>query len=266
MNPIEHAPITIGVFDSGLGGLSVAGAIRRALPSARIRYYADTAYAPYGPRTDAEIIERTEHCCSVLLAQPLHALVVACNTATATAIDALRAWAPVPVIGVEPGLKPAAAQSTSGRIGVLATASTLRSARYRDLVQRVSAQFPGAQFVEAVGHGWVEQVEQGDLDSAQTRRLVADALTPLISASVDTLVLGCTHYPFLAAQIAAITHELPMIETGDAVARECLRRLELSAEASASPATAIEGAFEWLSSDGDRTRHALASQLMAVTG
>lgn len=258
MNASPATP-TIGVFDSGLGGLSIVAAIRRNLPGASIRYFADTAFAPYGPRTDAEIIARTEHCCSRLLEQPLHALVVACNTATASAIETLRAWAPVPVIGVEPGLKPAAAQSRSGRVGVLATASTLRSARYQELVRRVTALFPHASFQDAVGEGWVEQVEAGDLESDLTRRLVADALAPLQAAQCDTLVLGCTHYPFLVKQITALTGGMPVIETGDAVARELIRRLEVPP---GMPGTAPGGAFEWLSSDDNPERRTLASRLV----
>lgn len=263
MTDTANSPVTIGVFDSGLGGLSVAAAIRRALPGVVLRYFADTAYAPYGPRSDEEIVARTEHCCRELMTQPLHALVVACNTATASAIETLRAWAPVPVVGVEPGLKPAAALSPSGRIGVLATASTLRSARYRDLVKRVQALYPEASFHEAVGQGWVEQVEAGDLHSDLTRRYVADALGPLVDAHCDTLVLGCTHYPFLAREIAAVAGAVPLIDTGDAVARECLRRLDIRT----SPADiAASGRLEWLSSDGDPRRREQAFRLLASMG
>ena len=120
--PQPGAPI--GVFDSGAGGLSIAAAIRAALPAQDMVYYADTAYAPYGLRSDQEILDRTQACCARLLERPLAALVVAFNTATANGIEALRAWAPVPVVGVEPGLKPAAAASRNGCVGVLATRAT----------------------------------------------------------------------------------------------------------------------------------------------
>ena len=149
----------IGVFDSGAGGLSIVAAIRAVLPAQSIVYYADTAYAPYGPRSDAEIIERTRACCARLLEEPLAALVVACNTATANAIDGLRSWVHIPVVGVEPGLKPAARLTRKGVVGVLATRATLASRRYAELLARVQAEAPQVRFVGHAGQGWVELVE-----------------------------------------------------------------------------------------------------------
>jgi glutamate racemase len=224
----------VGVFDSGAGGLSVAGAIRAALPAQELIYFADTAYAPYGQRSDQEILARTQSCCSVLLEHGVAALVVACNTATANAIDELRAWAPVPVIGVEPGLKPAAAATRNGIVGVLATRATLGSRRYRDLLYRVGNQMPAVKFIEHAAVGWVERVEAGDLDSVHARTLVRQAVQPLLDAGADTLVLGCTHYPFLRAAIETVAGGVHIIETGPAVARELQRRLEQPAAQAAS--------------------------------
>lgn len=255
MNPV-------GVFDSGAGGLSIVAAIRASLPQRPIVYYADTAYAPYGPRSDREILARAAACCEELLAQGVEALVVACNTATANAIDELRSRVTVPVVGVEPGLKPAAKATRNGRVGVLATRATLASRRYRELLARVQEQAPLVRFSEAAGEGWVERVEAGDLDSAATQALVHQALQPLLAAGVDTLVLGCTHYPFLRAAIEAQAPGLALIETGPAIARELQRRLAQAQPESRAAAQAT--ALRFLSS-GDAERFAeLARRLLPL--
>lgn len=252
----------IGVFDSGAGGLSVVAAIRAALPGQAIVYFADTAFAPYGSRSDREILERTQICCSQLLERDVAALVIACNTATANAIDVLRAWAPVPVIGVEPGLKPAAAVTRDGIVGVLATRATLASRRYRELMGRVSGQAPDVQFVEHAAHGWVELVESGDLDSVQARTLVREAVQPLLDQGADTLVLGCTHFPFLRSAIESVAGDIPIIETGPAVARELQRRLPSSFPGQ-EPATAA-GRLRFATSGDHAQFAALAATLLAV--
>lgn len=252
----------VGVFDSGVGGLSIVSALRQAVPHIAIRYFADTAFAPYGLRSDAQIIERTEYCCAQLLQQPLDALVVACNTATASAIDTLRGWSPVPVIGVEPGLKPAAALSVSGRIGVLATAATLKSRRYADLRDRVLAERPGLFVAEACGTGWVELVEAGNLHSNSARLCVREALRPLLDAGCDTLVLGCTHYPFLGALIAEESGGLPLVETGAAIARQLLRVVTTDEPANAPLAA---GKLDLLSSAEVHKLEALANTLLGNT-
>jgi len=258
VNTGKTAGAPIGVFDSGAGGLSIVAAIQDALPQQAIRYFADTAYAPYGPRSDQEILARTHACCTHLLQAEVSALVVACNTATANAIEALRAWAPVPVVGVEPGLKPAAAASRNGVVGVLATRATLASRRYRDLLTRVGRQFPGVRFVEHAAHGWVELVESGDLRSPKARALVRDAVQPLREQGIDTLVLGCTHYPFLREAIRDAAAGATIIETGPAVARELQRRLGWQA---APHRTAERGTLE-LESSGDTEQFAaLAARL-----
>lgn len=262
LNANATASPPIGVFDSGAGGLSIVAAIRNALPAQSIVYYADTAFAPYGPRSDQEILERTHVCCSRLLERGVAILVVACNTATANAIDELRSWAPVPVVGVEPGLKPAALTTRNGVVGVLATRATLASRRYRDLLRRVSEQSPEVRFVEHAAHGWVELVESGELDSPHARGLVRQAVQALIEEGADTLVLGCTHYPFLRKAIEAAARGATIIETGPAIARELQRRLPHAPPTATSPDVELLQ-FE---SSGDRDRFAaLAAALLAVT-
>jgi len=257
----------IGVFDSGAGGLSVAAAIRAVLPAQPMIYFADTAYAPYGLRSDQEILARTQACCGALLAHKVAALVVACNTATANAIDELRAWAPVPVIGVEPGLKPAGAATRNGVVGVLATRATLASRRYRDLLYRVGGQLPAVRFVEHAAVGWVELVESGDVDSVHARTLVRQAVQPLLDAGADTLVLGCTHYPFLRGAIEAVAGDVQLVETGPAVARELQRRLaEAAPDGAAAPAGTPPAEAAWqFESSGDTAAFAeLARKLLAL--
>ena len=259
----ENVSPPIGVFDSGAGGLSIVAAIRNALPAQSIVYYADTAYAPYGPRSDQEILARTHICCTRLLERGVAALVVACNTATANAIDELRSWAPVPVVGVEPGLKPAASATRSGVVGVLATRATLSSRRYRDLLRRVRDQSPEVRFVEHAAHGWVELVESGELDSANARDLVQQAVQALTEEGADTLVLGCTHYPFLRKAIEAAAGTAVIIETGPAIARELQRRLPHAPPTGVLPETQLLQ-FE---SSGDRDSFAaLAATLLGATG
>jgi glutamate racemase len=260
------APAAIGVFDSGAGGLSVVAAIRAALPAQPLLYFADTAYAPYGTRSDQEILERTRLCCTTLIERHVGALVVACNTATASAIDDVRAWSPVPVIGVEPGLKPAAAATRNGVVGVLATRATLASRRYRDLLYRVGGPMPQVRFVEHAAAGWVELVEAGDLDSVHARTLVRQAVQPLLDAGADTLVLGCTHYPFLRPAIEAVAGAVQIIETGPAVARELQRRLNIAAPGAvmpAAPANAPE-LLQFASSGDPLAFAALAGRLLAA--
>lgn len=251
----------IGVFDSGAGGLSIVAAIREAMPAQAIAYYADTAYAPYGSRSDGEILARTRECCLRLLERPISALVIACNTATANAIDELRTWAPVPVVGVEPGLKPAAAASRSGVVGVLATQATLASRRYRELHRRVQAEAPGVRFVEHSGNGWVELVESGELESERAQSLVRDAVQPLLDQGADTLVLGCTHYPFLREAIARVAGAALLIETGPAIARQLRRRLSGAAVPAAAPPPQAPLSFQ---ASGDEVQFAaLARRLLA---
>jgi glutamate racemase len=231
----SHAPV--GVFDSGLGGLSVLRAVRAQLPEEALIYVADSRYAPYGERDDDFIAERTLAIGEWLIAQGAKALVVACNTATAQSIALARERLPIPVIGVEPGIKPAALQSKTHVAGVLATQVTLRSARFLALHERYAAD---CTFLCQPGHGLVEAIERCDLDSPALRTLLAGYLQPMLDAGADTLVLGCTHYPFLDATIRELVGDrLALIDTSVAIARQLERVLEqhgLRAFAAGAPA------------------------------
>lgn len=215
----------IGVFDSGVGGLSVLQEIRNALPSENLVYVADSAHAPYGDKSPQFIEARSIAISEFLATQNAKAIVVACNTATGAAITTLRTRFSVPIIAMEPAVKPAAANSQSGVIGVLATSRTLASDNFVKLFARYSAD------VEILGQacpGLVEQVEAGDLSSNKTRMLVEHYVLPLLEQGVDTLVLGCTHYPFLAPLIQEIVGTtVAVIDSSAAVARQLCRRLEV---------------------------------------
>jgi len=223
-----HAPV--GIFDSGLGGLSVLRHVRRLLPHEALVYAADSAFAPYGGKDEAAVLARTVAMADFLAAQGIKALVIACNTATAGAIVEIRKRYPaLPVVGVEPGLKPAALQTRSGTVGVLATERTLASRRFMALEAQVG-ESSGVRFIGQPCPGLADQVEQGALRSPATMALVRRFVGPLIAAGADTLVLGCTHYPFLITQIESAARQagatrLAIVDTGDAVARQLAKVL-----------------------------------------
>lgn len=213
-----HRQLPVGVFDSGLGGLSVLAEIRQLLPQESLVYAADSAYVPYGEKTAEQIIERSILLSDFLLDQGVKALVVACNTATAAAIQLLRErWPSLIVVGMEPAVKPAAERSVNGRIGVLATTGTLRSAKFAALLERYSTQ---VQVFTQPCPGLVERIEAGELHSPATRELLAGYVQPLLDAGCDSLILGCTHYPFIKPLLAEMVGEqVAIIDTGAAVAR-----------------------------------------------
>ncbi len=230
MNTVEHERDfltmhrnVIGVFDSGVGGLSVLREIRAVLPMETLIYVADCAHIPYGEKSRLFIETRARVVAGFLVARGAKALVVACNTATAAAVAALRRGFQVPIIGMEPGVKPAAQLTQSGIIGVLATPGTLASQKFAALLQRHAG---AAQVVVQACPGLVEQIERGDIDGQHTRALVQRYVGPLLERGADTLVLGCTHYPFVAKLIRdAVGPTVKLVETGAAVARELQRRL-----------------------------------------
>ena len=242
----------IGIFDSGVGGLSVLRHIRTALPAENLLYLADAGFAPYGERSEAEIIVRSLAAASFLASASAKAMVVACNTATAAAIDAIRERHPgLIVIGVEPGLKPAAELSVSRTVGVLATAATLASARFNQLQAQVSAA-TGVRFLLQPCPGLASQIEKGALRAPATAQLVAAFVRPLLDQNADTLVLGCTHYPFVRQLIEAVvaSHgptnaQLPVqiVDTGNAVARQLVAVLRDSDHLSTAPATGSVTAY-----------------------
>jgi glutamate racemase len=214
----------VGVFDSGVGGLSVLKHVRALLPRESLVYCADSGHAPYGSKTSDQIRARSQSIADFLLAQGVKAIVVACNTATAAAVDTLRRHYSIPVIGMEPAVKPAVSATRTGVIGVMATVGTLKSAQFAALLENYGQ---GVQVVTQACHGLVERVERGELDSSATRALVRSYVEPLIEKNADTLVLGCTHYPFLRGLIEQeVGPDVAIIDTGAAVARQLQRRLE----------------------------------------
>jgi glutamate racemase len=214
----------VGVFDSGVGGLSVLHHIRAQLPHEDLLYVADSAHAPYGGKSPEQIRERALALSEFLVGQGAKALVVACNTATAAAAALLRERLDLPIIGMEPAVKPAVAATRTGVVGVLATSGTLQSARFAALLESYGQ---GVQVVTQAAHGLVECVERGEIETPATRELLRYYLQPLLEAGADTLVLGCTHYPFLRQPIESLVGGgFAIIETGSAVARQLRRRLE----------------------------------------
>lgn len=214
---------SIGIFDSGLGGLSVLKAINHLLPLESIIYYADSLHAPYGSKPDEFIIERCETIAAWLFSQNIKILVVACNTATALIINRLRMLWPFPIVGIEPGLKPAVNLSKNKRVGVLATEATLRSDRFQNLKKRFSSE---CEFVCIPAYGLVEIVENGENNLNTTLKLVKKYCDQLIQANADVLVLGCTHYPFLSSIFQIfINNKMVMIDTSCAVALHCRNSL-----------------------------------------
>ena len=208
----------IGVFDSGLGGISVLHQIRRLLPSEPLIYIADSAHVPYGEKTPEFIVQRSIAISEFLLAQPVKAIVVACNTATAAAVTELRQrWPEVLIVGMEPAVKPAVQASRSGKIGVLATTGTLRSARFAALLERFAND---VQVMTQPCPGLVELIEAGELEGSATRALLSGYVKPLLQAGCDTLILGCTHYPLVKPLLQSLVPQhVKLIDTGEAVAR-----------------------------------------------
>jgi len=220
----------IGVFDSGIGGLSVLRHIRSYLPHEDLLYLADTDFMPIGSKPEHVIVARSLAIAEFLLARGAKTLVLACNTATAAAIKGLRELYPdLPLVGVEPGLKPAAAQSQSRIVGVLATERTLDSAKFDQLRAQISAA-TNVRFLPQACIGLADQVEKGALDSAETAAMIKRYVAPLLEQGADTLVLGCTHYPFVQPLIDACIREttdrpIAIVDTGEAVARQLQRLL-----------------------------------------
>lgn len=216
-----HQPI--GVFDSGLGGLTVLREIRRLLPGEDLLYVADSAHAPYGDKPMAEIEARAFAITERLLAHGAKAIVIACNTATGAAARLLRTRYPVPLVAMEPAVKPAVERTRTGVIGVLATRQTLASHNFSVLLERVAH---GTEVLLQPCPGLVERVEAGDLDGARTRALLTQYLEPLLERGADMLVLGCTHYPHLTPVIQDIAGPaVQVLDSGAAVARQVQRRL-----------------------------------------
>ncbi len=214
----------IGIFDSGVGGLTIWKEIAELLPAEHTIYFADSAYAPYGQRSPEEILERCRLITRWLLDKGCKLIVVACNTATTNAIAALRAEFQVPFIGIEPAIKPAALQSQSGKIGVLATRGTLSSALFAD-TSKLHAS--GIEIYEQEGKGLVQLIESGVTDGPQMKTHLQPLLAPMLEAGIDHLVLGCTHYPYLKPVLTELLpKEVAVLDCGLPVARQTRRVLE----------------------------------------
>ena len=212
----------IGVFDSGVGGLSVLVEIRRRLPSADLLYFADQGRAPYGVRSLEEVASMAGEVSQWLIDRGADLVTIACNTASAAALHALRAQHPdLPFVGMEPAVKPAALNTSTGVIGVLATAATFQGELYASVVQRHAA---GALVLTSACPTWVEMVEAGEIAGPQTRGQVESCLAPLIEGGADTLVLGCTHFSFLIPAIESVAGPgVTIVDPGPAVARQVKR-------------------------------------------
>jgi len=215
--------VTIGVFDSGVGGLSILDEALQQLPHHNYIYFADSANAPYGDKPPQWIAERSLQICHYLMEQDCSAIVVACNTATAEAIATIRSTLDIPIIGVEPGIKPAAMQSQNGIVGVLATEATLNSDKFNALLATLPEH---CQFIKQAGAGLVPLIEAGLIETPEMQALLRSHLKPIQDQGADTLVLGCTHYPFLKKMIRAVVGDsMTLIDTSDAVVRQLLRQI-----------------------------------------
>lgn len=218
MSKIRQQNLKVGVFDSGVGGLSVLRAIQEFMPDIDLLYFADQAHVPYGKRPLQEIRTFSEQIARFLLSQGADMIVVACNTASAAALKYLRSIFPsIPIIGMEPAVKPAAERTHSRVVGVLATPATFQGELYQSLVHKYGA---GLQIEQNTCAGLVEQIEQGNVNGMETRLILENALLPMLEKQVDTVVLGCTHYPFVLPLIQKIAGEsVAVIDPAPAVAR-----------------------------------------------
>jgi glutamate racemase len=215
----------IGIFDSGVGGLSVLRAIREHIPEESGIYFGDQGHIPYGPRPMEQIRNFSEAITKFLLHQNAKIIVVACNTASAAALKYLReAFPDVPFVGMEPAVKPAAEHTQTGKVGVLATPATFQGALYASVVERFAN---GVQLLQDTCPGLVQEIEQGNLSGAETRRILDSALLPMLEKNIDTVVLGCTHYPFVIPLIQQIVGDkVRVIDPAPAVAKQVRRVLE----------------------------------------
>ena len=214
----------IGVYDSGVGGLSVWKELLKELPQEEYLYVSDAGYCPYGPKSKEEIVKRAIAVTEFMIANNVEIIVVACNTATAAAIEYLRGHYTIPFVGMEPAVKPAAINTRTGAIGVLATKGTFKGELYLRTLHKFASN---AKVIEQVGEGLVELVESGNVDSDQAREIIGKYVRPMLEADVDHIVLGCTHYPFLEKLIREAAGEgVEIVNPAPAVARRAAQVLE----------------------------------------
>ena len=248
---VKDAPI--GVFDSGIGGLTVLDEIQQLLPHESLLYVADCGHIPYGEKSPAFILERSRQVAAFFREKGAKAFVIACNTATVAAVADLRLDSPDwPLVGMEPAVKPAAAATRSGVVGVLATTGTLQSAKFAALLDRFAAD---VRVITQPCPGLVELIETGDLNSPALRQLLQGYIDPLLSAGCDTIILGCTHYPFLKPLLATLVPaDVVLVDTGAAVARQLQRLLSSGALLAKGPARPAQF---WTSGSVDIFRNVL---------
>ena len=257
-----HKAGAIGVFDSGVGGLSVLRHIREVMPNDRLIYVADSGHVPYGDKSREYIEARSLSITRFLQQQGADAIVIACNTASAAAAATLRSKFNMPIIAMEPAVKPAVAASRNGIVGVLATTGTLASARFAALLERYAGE---GEIITQGCPGLVEQVEKGELNSMQTRALVERYTQPLLARGADTLILGCTHYPLLAPLIVDVVgSNIALVDTGVAVARQLQRRVQAELPQRVAGFAAAEFFTSGDLSHASRVMSVLLGELVAV--
>ena len=225
MSSTKTSPI--GIFDSGVGGISVLRAIREQMPEESVIYFGDQGHIPYGPRPLQQIRDFSEAITNFLLEKQAKIIVVACNAASAAALKYLRERFPaVQFVGMEPAVKPAAEQTQTGKVGVLATPATFQGALFASVVERFAN---GVELFQSICPGLVQQIELCNLNGNETRRILEDALLPMLEKDIDTVVLGCTHYPFVIPLIQQIVGEnVRVIDPAPSVAKQVRRLLEAS--------------------------------------
>ena len=252
----------IGIFDSGVGGISVLRAIREQMPEESVIYFGDQGHIPYGPRPMGQIRDFSETITRFLLKQGAKIIVVACNTASAAALKYLREKFPdVQFVGMEPAVKPAAEHTQTGKVGVLATPTTFQGALYASVVERFAS---GVELFQNTCNGLVQQIERGNLYSPETRRILEDALLPMLEKNIDTVVLGCTHYPFVIPLIQRIVGEnVRVIDPAPAVAKQTARLLEASGMRSKSGS---RGELRFYTSGDSEELQALLPKLLGESG
>ena len=250
----------IGVFDSGVGGLSVLRQIQHQFPQENLIYLADQQHVPYGPRPLAQVRQFSEAITRFLLDQGVKLIVVACNTASAAALYHLRETFPeVPFVGMEPAVKPAAEQTQSGVVGVLATPATFQGRLYASVVERFAS---GVILLQDTCPGLVDQIEKGDLQGPKTRNILEGALSPMLARGIDRVVMGCTHYPFVIPLIQEIVGpDVKVIDPAPAVARQVGRVL---AERKLDNQTSVPGQVRYLTSGEPSHLTSLLPRLMDV--
>lgn len=234
----------IGVFDSGIGGLSILKELRRQLPRENFLYIADLAWSPYGNKPTRLLIDRAEELTRFLLERKVKAIVIACNTATAAAIATLRQHHDLPIVGVEPGIKPATQTTITGIAGILATQRTIDSEKFQTLLSQFSKT---TTIIPQPCPGLAEAIDEGGSNLTLRAQLIRHFTTPLLTRGADTLVLGCTHYPLILDEIRAVVGEqIHLIDTSAAIARQVVRQLESNGIVNGEPGVGTE---EFYSSD-----------------